>query len=77
MIDELPTALVFAWSWTDPADDGGKGVAFLDHLNGAMILAQGDLTDVFTDVDPGRARPLAGSGALVGLVLLQDAPGNR
>jgi len=41
-----------------------------------MIVAQGNLPDVFPDVDTGRAGPLAWSGAFFGSVLPHDATGD-
>jgi hypothetical protein len=43
----------------------GKGIALLDDLNRTVVIAHGDLPDVFPDIDAGRAGPLAGGGAFV------------
>jgi len=50
--------------------------AFLDYLDRTMMIAQGDLPDIFTNIDTGRTASLARGRALLVRILPHNATGN-
>ena len=76
LIDEIAPALQFAGTGTNPADDRRKRIAFLDDLNGPVMISYRNLPNIFTDVDTGRTAPLAGCGAFIGRVFAHDTSGD-
>ncbi len=75
-VDQVAAAFILAGSRADSADHRGERIALFDHLNGAMIIADLDLADVFPDVDTGGAFPLAGRRAFIFGVFPEDTAGD-
>ena len=77
LIHILAPTLVFAGTRTDAADDRREGVALLDDLNRTPVIPFGGPVQILANVDARRAGTLAGRGAFLAEILLENPARHR